>query len=48
MTMNEQGETLEITISEHELSVKLAGRQIAIIAIIALTLLGVLYLCVIH
>jgi hypothetical protein len=37
-------ETLEVTISKRGLSVKVAGRQIALSAIVALTLLGAFYL----
>lgn len=40
-------ETLEVTISQGGLTVKVAGRQIALSAIAALTLLGMLYLCII-
>jgi hypothetical protein len=40
-------ETLEVTISQGGLTVKVAGRQIALSAIAALTPLGVIYLCVI-
>jgi hypothetical protein len=44
--MSKQEDALEVTISERGLSVKVVGQRIALSAIVALTLLGVLYLCV--
>jgi hypothetical protein len=44
MTMNEQEDALKVTISKRGLSITVKGRQIALGAIIALTLLGVLAL----
>jgi hypothetical protein len=44
MTTRGPRETLEINISQRGLTVKVAGRQLALSAIIALTLLGAFYL----
>jgi len=41
-------ETLEVNISQRGLTVKVAGRQIALGAIVVLTLLGAFYLYAIH
>jgi len=44
MMMRGPRETLEVNISQHGLTVKVAGRQIALSVIVAMTLLGALYL----
>jgi hypothetical protein len=46
MTMNEQSEALEVTISKRGLTVKVVGPQITLTAIVVLALLGALYLYV--
>jgi hypothetical protein len=47
MVISEPGETLEVSISKRGLTVKVVGRQIALSAIVALTLLGAFYLHII-